>query len=296
MLGEHAVDHYKNNVRRDFEREHGWIFEVDPQGVKSPMPLRAMGRFVHEAVAIDQATGIVYETEDRPMAGFYRFIPREPGKLAAGGRLEMAEAVGRSDLRGGVLPGASFDIRWHAVPEPTRAHSLQRGGRDELGVFTQGKSLGGTTFARLEGCWFGDGKVFFDATSGGAAEAGQIWQFDPQQEKLTLLFESPAKEVLNMPDNLCVNPGGGLMLCEDNDYGAEELPQRMFSLSQDGHLTLFAQNNLRLNGERNGFSGDFRNKEWAGATFSPDGRWLFVNLQTPGITLAITGPWDTISA
>ncbi len=296
VLGENAVDHYKNNVQRNFEREHGWIFEVDPTGTKSPVPLLEMGRFVHEAVAIDQSTGIVYETEDRPTAGFYRFVPKQPGHLAAGGQLEIAEAVGRPDLRGGVSPGATFDIRWHAVPEPTRAHSPAQGRPDELGVFTQGKAMGGTTFARLEGCWFGNGKVYFDATSGGQAEAGQIWQFDPSREKLTLLFESPAKEVLNMPDNLCVNPKGGLMLCEDNDYGAEELPQRMFSLSQDGRLTLFAQNNLRLNGERNGFTGDFRNKEWAGATFSPDGRWLFVNLQTPGITLAITGPWESLSA
>jgi hypothetical protein len=34
-----------------------------------------------------------------------------------------------------------------------------------------------------------------------------------------------------------------------------------------------------------------RHSEWAGATYSPDGRWLFVNIQSPGITFAITGPW-----
>jgi secreted PhoX family phosphatase len=55
---------------------------------------------------------------------------------------------------------------------------------------------------------------------------------------------------------------------------------------------LFAQNNVVLQGEKNGFKGDFRNKEWAGACFSPDGQWLFVNAQTPGITFAITGPWE----
>ena len=147
-------------------------------------------------------------------------------------------------------------------------------------------------FARLEGCWFGNDLVYFDATSGGAKKAGQIWQFDPAEQKLTLLFESPDKPVLNMPDNLCVTPRGGIVLCEDNDYGANEYPQRMFGLSPDGELRLFAENNVILNGEKNRFSGDFRTKEWAGATFSPDGEWLFVNIQTPGITFAITGPWD----
>ena len=98
-----------------------------------------------------------------------------------------------------------------------------------------------------------------------------------------------------MPDNLAVSPRGGIILCEDNDYGVNEYPQCIFGLSQDGKLELFAENNVVLNGEHNNVKGDFRAKEWAGATFSPDGKWLFVNIQTPGFTCAITGPWkDTI--
>ena len=46
-----------------------------------------------------------------------------------------------------------------------------------------------------------------------------------------------------------------------------------------------------LDGQRNGISGDYRMQEWCGATFSPDGAWLLINIQTPGITFAITGPW-----
>jgi secreted PhoX family phosphatase len=34
--------------------------------------------------------------------------------------------------------------------------------------------------------------------------------------------------------------------------------------------------------------------EFAGPTFSPDGEWLFVNIQVPGITCAITGDWSSI--
>ena len=36
--------------------------------------------------------------------------------------------------------------------------------------------------------------------------------------------------------------------------------------------------------------------ELTGPTFSPDGKVLFVNIQSPGITLAITGPGPRTSA
>ena len=295
VLGIGDKDHYKNDIERSFRQDHGWVFEVDPSGVGNPVPLRDMGRFVHEAVAIDRSTGIVYETEDRKTAGFYRFIPNQNGNLSKGGKLQIAEVIGQDDLRGAVKPNATFDVRWHTIPDPTLAHTPGLKENDELGVFKQGKKLGGTTFSRLEGCWSGNDMIYFDATSGGGAEAGQIWRYDPHVQKLTLLFESPGKQTLNMPDNLCVNPNGGLALCEDGDYGNNEHPQRIHLLSQDGKLTPFALNDVELSGEK-GFAGDFRGKEWAGVTFSPDGQWMFANLQTPGITLAITGPWDSLTA
>lgn len=271
------------------EQSHGWIFEVSPDPVAPPQPLKAMGRMVHEAIAVDRATGIVYETEDRGHAGFYRFLPNTKGKLADGGKLEMLKVKGELDLRGHVENGSQFDVEWVAIEDPERPHS-PGSTNDAAGVFEQGKEQGATTFARLEGCWFGNGKVYFDATSGGAMDVGQIWEFDPEQQKLTMLFESPGAETLNMPDNLCVSPRGGLLLCEDSDYGKYS-QQRIHGLNHRGELSLFAINNVQLHGEPHGLTGDFRGREWAGATFSPDGKWLFVNIQTPGITFAITGPW-----
>lgn len=295
VLGPGDIDRYNKDVVRGFKKEHGWIFEVSPDGSSHAVPLKSMGRFVHEAVCIDHRSGIVYETEDRGTSGFYRFIPSKPGVLADGGILEVAEVVGQKDLRGGVSAGATFDVRWHKIADPERTHSSEEGVPDELGVFKQGEAAGATTFSRLEGCWFGNDSVYFDATSGGKAKAGQIWKYDPVTEKLSLLFESPARHILNMPDNLCVSPQGGLVLCEDNNYGVTEFPQRMFTLSQAGKLQLLAENNVVLNGEKNGFKDDYRNREWAGACFSPDGKWLFANIQTPGITFAITGPWGSVT-
>jgi secreted PhoX family phosphatase len=269
-------------------RPHGYIFEVPAAGTAHVEPFTAMGRFVHEAIAVDPGTGIVYETEDRKRAGFYRFVPKTAGKLAEGGRLEMLRVAGQADLIKEAVPGRDYDVSWVAIDEPDLAHTP--GTTDGGGVFTQGESQGGAAFARLEGCWWGNNLCYFVSTSGGRAGTGQIWQYDPRHEKLRLVFESPGKELLDGPDNITVSPRGGMVVCEDGN----RVPQKLHALSPDGRLRELAWNNVQLDGQKNAIKGDFRGQEWAGATFSPDGRWLFVNLQRPGISLAITGPWQAL--
>jgi secreted PhoX family phosphatase len=266
-------------------KTHGWIFEVPALSDAAPVPIEGMGRFIHEAVAVDPRTGAVYETEDRTTAGFYRYVPNQRRLLHLGGRLQMLRAAGRDNLSNGVRVGEVFPVDWVDIADPTQAHSS--GTRDRQGVYIQGKSQGGATFARLEGCTFNCGLAYIVSTSGGAAGAGQVWEYNPHSEELRLIFESPGREVLDAPDNITVSPRGGLVLCEDG-----QLPgQRLHGLSLAGELFPLARNNVQLSGERNGLTGDFRGSEWAGCTFSPDGRWLFANLQRPGITVAITGPW-----
>jgi hypothetical protein len=269
-------------------RDHGWIFEVPVDGTATREPLRAMGRFVHEAIAVDPATGIVYETEDAGTAGFYRFTPADRTRLAAGGTLDMLAVNGdpKRDTRRGQKAGVTYPVAWVRIEQPHKAH-VDDAKRDGLGVFNQGLSRGGAIFARLEGAWYGNGTVYFVATSGGNQQRGQVWAYTPAAETLTLIFESPGWDILDMPDNLCVSPRGGLVLCEDGSGGA----QFVRGLTLDGQIFDFARNSVVLRGERNGFEGDFRRSEVAGVTFSPDGRWLLFNIQTPGITVAVTGPW-----
>lgn len=268
-------------------RPHGYVFEVPLDGVAEPEPLTAMGRFVHEAVAIDPVTGIVYETEDTLMAGFYRFTPKERGLLAKGGTLEMLAIADRPhyDTRQGQRVGEPMKVAWVPIEKPDDPFD-----RDPAGVFRQGYLLGGAIFGRLEGAWYGDGMIFLVSTSGGDTKLGQVFAYDPAERELTLIFESPSQEVARNLDNITVSPRGSLIVCEDGGPQA----QRVHVLSRDGHIMPFAQNNIVLAGEKNGFTGDFRVREFAGATFSPDGRWLFVNAQTPGITFAITGEWGDI--
>ena len=287
VLGPGAEPSFLESLRQrfaipDYERPHGYVFEVPADGAGSAEPYRAMGRFVHEAVSIDPATGIVYETEDQGTSGCYRFLPNEAGVLSAGGRLEMLRIADtpRADLRTGQSAGIWRPLSWTPIDDPDPAAV------DEGSVFGQGVAGGGAAFARLEGTWYGDGRIYIVSTTGGEAGAGQIWEYDPSGERVRLIFESPGKDVLDMPDNLCVSPRGGLVLCEDGD--ADNFVR---GLTVDGSIFSFARNNVVLDGERNGISGDFRAREFAGATYSPDGRWLFFNAQTPGITFAVTGPW-----
>jgi len=267
-------------------RPHGYIFEVPSDGMGDPVPLRDMGRFSHEAVALDPATGYVYETEDNGgTSGFYLFIPNTPGELADGGELLMLKVKNQdlANLGASYANGTTFDVEWVpiATPDP-----LPVGGMTS--VWSQGRAQGAATFGRLEGCWYGnDAKIYIVSTSGGIGQ-GQIWEYDPAEQTIRLLFESPGAEVLNAPDNITVSPRGGLVLCEDG--GGEEF---MHGLTVDGEIFTFAKNNVVLNGERNGIAGNFRGSEWAGACYSPDGRWLFANIQSPGISFAITGPWKS---
>ena len=261
---------------------HGYVFEVPADGAAAAEPYRAMGRFVHEAVAVDPESGIVYETEDRAEAGLYRFIPEEAGRLGAGGRLEMLALADRpaADTRTGQRVGQWEPVSWVPIDQPDPVPD------ETASVYDQGTRQGAATFARLEGIWQGNGRIYVVSTNGGDAESGQIWDYDPGEERVRLLFESPDPEVLDMPDNICVGPRGGLVLCEDG--GGEDYVR---CLTTEGEIFPFARNNVILAGERNGLEGDFREGEFAGATFSPDGKWLFVNAQSPGITFAITGPW-----
>jgi secreted PhoX family phosphatase len=267
-------------------KPHGFVFEVPATAGAVPEPLSALGRFVHEAAAVDPETSIVYQTEDRETAGFYRFVPAVPRALRRGGRLQMLKIRGRdqADLRGGQPAGSEFPVEWVDIEDPTRPHAP--GTSDTLGVFSQGRERGGAIFARLEGCVAGDGGIVFTSTTGGAARAGQVWAYDPARDTLRLLYESPGVAIMDMPDNLTVSPRGGIVLCEDNGQQA----QRLLGMVAGRTPFVLAENAMVLAGAPRGLRGDFRQGEWTGATFHD--RWLFANIQLPGVTFAITGPWE----
>lgn len=274
-----------------FAKPHGYNFEVpaSANSAVTPVPLKAMGRFVHEAIAVDKKTGIVYQTEDIGTAGFYRFIPKRNKRLAEGGTLQMLAVDGKPefDTRTGQTQGASFAAKWVTIDNPDPAEADV----DPLAVFKQGKTKGGAAFSRLEGCCMGDGgRVYFTATSGGDSKGGQIWMYEPKTKdtgNLKLVFESPSKEVLYMPDNICFKPKSDfLFVCEDGDYPNMESKNFVRILAPNGKMADFARN----------VSTASPRSEFAGSVFSADGKILFVNLQTAGATFAIWGDWKRFTS
>ncbi len=267
---------------RKIRQIHGLAFEVSASGPPQARPIHDMGLFRHEAVAFDAATGQAYLTEDREVAaGFYRYTPRKPGDLAAGGSLEMLGAEGGPDLRRGVRAGQRWRVRWAPIANPLLGHTP--GTHDQGGVLGQGLAAGGSLFLRLEGCLGRSDGIWFTSTSGGDAGAGQVWRYDPRSAELELMHEVSDRTLLDYPDNLSEGPGGGMVICEDSPLRQH---MRLNWMGRDGRLRTIAENHTRLDGV------DFGASEWTGCCVSPDGRWLFANIYKPGFTVAITGPWE----
>ncbi len=297
-------------------RKHGYNFEVplDRAGPALTQPIVAMGRFAHEAVATDPASGNVYQTEDAGSgrgSGFYRYLPNNPSGLLAGGRLQMLAVAGepKADLRERRAVGGSLPVTWVDIGAPD-ADPLTATNRDGLapgtsGPFAEGYAEGGAKFNRLEGIWWGTDSVFFVSTSGGDAKNpeapnadgyregyGQVWEYRPLESRLVLAYQSPSAAALDSPDNLVVTPRGGLLLCEDDasdDGDTHPLApgitdvNRLIGLTRRGEAFELAVNR-------------YNDSEFAGACFSPDGGTLFVNIfgdgtAGSGLTVAIRGPW-----
>ncbi|MFD8059226.1 alkaline phosphatase PhoX [Streptomyces cyaneofuscatus] len=276
-----------------YTKDHGFIFEVDGADPRrtGAVPLTAMGRFQHEAIAVDPKNGIVYETEDafdKPFGLFYRFLPQKPlggtGSLRAGGALEAMRVPGLPDLSVVQETGASFDrVEWVPVPDPLAA---------ETPIRLQDFGPKGITHAqKLEGCYWGGSSVYFVSSfahrdEGSAADHyGQVWRYEPKKRRLTLVVAfGPDTDIQlpgESPDNICLAADGGLMVCEDGG-GA----QHVLGVTRRGEVYTMARGRQNIGTPEEPEWGEF-----AGVTFSPDGSTMYVNCYTPGTTFAVTGPW-----
>ena len=253
-------------------KDHGWCFEVpasETTSLAKAVALKAMGRFKHEAIAVDPKTGIVYETEDQGDGLIYRFIPNIAGELSKGGKLQALAVVDQKSLdtrnweKPLVIVDNQLPVRWIDMDD---VHSP----KDDLRQ--RGYKKGAARFARGEGMWYSDGSIYFACTNGGAKKQGQIWKLTGNV--LQLFAEPNDKNLCDKCDNLTVAPWGDLILCED---GGDN--QFLIGVTPSGRFFKLGKNSVS-------------NSEFAGACFSPDGSTLFVNIQHQGLTLAIIGPWS----
>ncbi len=299
-------------------RRHGYVFEVRRNPAQTTgRAIVAMGRMKHEAVAIDPATNYAYLTEDnRESSGFYRFIPKDRsgtvGSYEAGGRLQAARVAGsrNADLSTPTL-GERHQLRWIDLAEPDADPGITPvdfpdAHVEASGPFLEAWSRGALRMTRCEGICFHAGKIYVVDTKAGTGLFGRrghghgaVWEYDPRTEELYAMFVSGAKDVADNPDNVTVSVRGGMVLCENGkplsgNYGPGT---RLLGLTKAGASYPFAMNNVQLNATevetagKDVLPGDYRGEQFAGACFDPAGEVLFVNIQSPGITFAIWGPW-----
>jgi hypothetical protein len=169
----------------------GLVYECDPFGIRPAVARPALGRFQHEAVAVDDA-GRLYLTEDQPDGRLYRFTPHAREQLASG-VLEVAEVW--DGLR----------VRWHGVPQPDPAPGQ---------LPTRRQVPASTAFRGGEGIVHADGVVSF-TTKGD----DRVWALDLATETLRVLYQRSTDPLgqLGGVDNLAVTPRGELVVAEDGD-------------------------------------------------------------------------------
>lgn len=272
---------------------HGYVFEVDPIGRRTQaVPFKAMGRFSHEAAAVDPRTSEVYLTEDNGgNALLYRFDPtdrsRRYGSLSRGGSLSAMRVPGVRNFAeinavGTTINGVGWTPTPAAVGEAVPQDSVDLRQRFPDETITRGQ--------KLEGAWWFDGALTFVSSYNDSVSRpelrheGQVFRYDPKAATLTLVAYLPvggrdtvAQENLSSPDNVSVSKFGGVLWCED---GTD--PNRIGAIGADGEPFCLGRNREK--------------GELCGTHFSPDGRWLFVNQQVVGRALAITGAWAPRSA
>ncbi|MFC0849014.1 MULTISPECIES: alkaline phosphatase PhoX [Streptomyces] len=282
-------------------KDHGYVFEVDPcdrRANLAPKPLKALGRYAHEAVVVDPRRGHLFLTEDAagPNGLLYRWTPPHGFKHGRGRLRALADdagvlqatkcfdAGGRfvDDLSRATKIGTVYGVDWVDVPDrDARTTSVRKqfSGQDV------------TRARKLEGMWWGDGGAYIVSSyareESPVQHDGQVWFYDPRRRTLTLkvllgVNPAPGQDgAFDGPDNITVSPYGGLVIAEDG-----EGIQHLFGATDSGRTYPIARNELNQGTEQ---APEY--SEFTGVTFSPDGRTLFANIQEPGIMLAITGPW-----
>ncbi len=165
------------------EYDDGQVWECDPLGRRAARVRPALGRFAHEAAAVDPQTGQVYLTEDDKHGRLYRFTPDKRGDLSAG---RLAAAV----VDGG-------RVHWLPVraTEPCRSADTAR-------------------FRRGEGAWLAGRTLFFTTTAD-----HRLWALDVDSGQLTVRYDGKvagARGVFREPDNVTVHQHNGMVFVAED--------------------------------------------------------------------------------
>lgn len=240
------------------ETDTGYTWECDPSGQQPGVRRNALGRFKHEAAAVDPEFRHVYLTEDEGDGRLYRFAPDVWGDLASG-LLEVA----RVDAAG--------DVAWIPVPEPDPPAPIANPTRHQVSD--------STPFNRGEGIVWREGHVYFTTTGD-----DRVWELETASQQLRILYDRSLDpgDRLNGVDNITAARSGDLLVAEDHGGGEQEL----VLIAPDGVVSAFCE----LTGA------DQASSEITGPAFDPWGRRLYFSSQRAGalgigLTYEVSGPF-----
>jgi secreted PhoX family phosphatase len=256
--------------------ELGVVWECDPTGETPAVERPALGKWAHEAVAVDPESETLYLTQDHPEGLVYRFTPDRYPDLSSG----TLEACIVAD---------DGSVTWGELSDPSGATAP-----------TRTQVPGATVFPGNEGIWYHDGSIVFTSKVDNRVHA-----IDLREQRYTLIWNGtpqadidagmPKREPLAGVDNITVEAGSGdLYVAEDGD------DMELVLITPEGEVAPFAQ----VTGAGH------EDSEVTGPVFNPAGDRLYFSSQrgpTPrtiediggvpsdlpngGVTWEVTGPF-----
>ena len=305
-------------VNRNEPNRFGWVVEIDPwDPTSTPVKHTALGRIKHEGALVTTSRGrvVVYMGDDQDKDYIYKYVSAAPWRTM--------RAEGRHPLDEGTLYVARFNDdgsgEWVALVHGRSNLTVGNGFADQADVLLRTRQaadvLGATKMDRPE--WIAEhphtGHLFVALTNGTSGANtpnprypnpyGHIirWREDGGDQTGThfhwdvfVLAGDPAYDpavdingdIFGSPDGLRFDREGRLWIQTDISNSSQNLASRGYD-----HIA----NNAMLaadphSGEIRRFLVGPRGCEITGATPTPDGQTLFVNVQHPG---EATTAWGT---
>lgn len=178
------------------ETAWGAVYECQVDGKAAGEVRRGLGRFRHEAAAVDPHNQCVYLTEDEEDGCFYRYVPSQ------------ARGETRMDLDHGTLQVAVVDahghVQWAVVPNPSPQQTGDTPTRKQV--------PGATPFKGGEGLWYHGGTVYMTTKYD-----NRVWAYDTTSGTLAVVYdvETSPRPQLQGVDNVTVSKDGHILVAED---------------------------------------------------------------------------------
>ncbi|HYX32132.1 MAG TPA: alkaline phosphatase PhoX [Oligoflexus sp.] len=177
------------------EHSDGMVYECDIYGQTQAVLCRGLGKFKHEAAAVDPVHQHIYLTEDEKDGRLYRYTPRD------------ITSSGRMNLQQGRLEVAAVDksghVSWLEVPYPIPSSSAKP---------TRQQVKQSRGFNGGEGIWYHEGTIYFTSKGDDC-----VWSYSTTDQRLGLVYdpEQSKHPILSGVDNIIVSRDGHILVAED---------------------------------------------------------------------------------